>query len=239
MSDPASNPSLNWRALLAQLAVVILGVLIAIGAAHGIGAVVAGQEASRAKARIEPELRQTMVFLAERSLVARCLGRRLDMIEAKLLTPGDHWTPIAPAATTGPQAGSIVPIPLRRWSSAAWQLALADGSAAHLSDDARTLYGRIFRLTDRAADMSDLESDAAARLNVLTRQVTLSNDTTVALIETIEAERARNRAYALDAAEAFALWRAAGRDEADLLKAVRQQSPLVKACTPPAKGRGK
>jgi hypothetical protein len=167
-----------------------------------------------------------MEFLAERALVARCVGHRLDALEAKLLAADGKWTPLAPAAAKGPEAGNVLPVPLRPWATAAWSSA----DASNLADAQRALYTELYQRIDRAAALNADEFVGVAQLNVLAKPVTLSGDAVVSLVAQIESERARNRLFALNAVEAFQTWKNAGRDQADLLKAIAKKSPAVQAC---------
>jgi hypothetical protein len=151
------------------------------------------------------------------------------VLEQKLLAANGLWTPLGGAAA-GP-AGSILPAPSRDWLTGAWTAALADDTAAHLNDGPRAFYTRLHEQIARAAQLNESEYEEVGRLNVLSKPLTLSPDRVVDLVGQIEAERARNRAFALVASEALQTWQQAGRDPAEMLKAVRASSPAVKACT--------
>ena len=227
MDTSPSNPFRSGRNLLVLFGVVLAGAVAALVIEHAIGAMRDGSEASAATAAIEPELRSDMEFLAERALVARCVGQRLDALETKLLAATDgKWTPLPPATTKGIQAGEVMPVPMRPWSVAAWT---AEGDA-HFDGARRALYADLYRRIDRATELNADEFVGVAQLNVLGKPVTLSGDAVAELVEQIEAERARNRLFALNAIEAMQAWTLAGRDQSAVVKAIRQKSPAVNAC---------
>jgi hypothetical protein len=221
-----------WQAQLVQLGVIAAGVLVALGIFHGLESWSWSRAANAdATNKIEPELTDAIDLMAERVLVAGCIKNRLDGLETQLLAANGKWTPIAPAATSGMQAGNVLPIPLRDWNSTAWTSAVADGTAAHLDSQRHALYALVYRQVAQSAALGAEESLATARLNVLTKPVTLSSDQVVSLIGTIEEERARNRLFALNANEAFRVWAKFGRDPKTVIADMRKKSPMAKACS--------
>ena len=220
-----------WQAQLVQLAVVAVGVLVGLGIFHGIEAWSWSRAAANdATNKIEPELSDDVGLMAERVLVAGCIRNRLDGLETQLLAAEGKWTPIAPAATGGLQAGNVLPVPGRDWNSTAWTSAVADGTAAHLDAQRHALYALVYRQVEQSAALGAEESLATARLNVLTKAVTLTPDQVVSLLGTIEEERARNRLFAINANEAFRVWAKFGRDPKTVLPDMRKKSPMAKAC---------
>jgi hypothetical protein len=221
----------NWQSLLTQLGVIVVGVLVALGIGHAAQSWSWSHAANEAATKkIEPELHEAMDLMAERVLVAGCIKNRLDGLETQLLAADGKWTPIAPAATGGMQAGNVLPVPLRDWNSTAWTSALADGTAAHFDDAHHALYALAYRQVAQSAALNAEEFEATARLNVLTKPVTLSADQIVSLLGTLEEERARNRLFAINASEAFRVWRESGRDANAVLAEMRKKSPMAKAC---------
>ncbi|HWD26918.1 MAG TPA: hypothetical protein VG387_07120 [Rhizomicrobium sp.] len=221
----------DWKSLLTQLVVIAAGVLVALGIGHGLESWSWNRAANdTVTKKIEPELHEAMDLMAERVLVAPCIKNRLDGLEAQLLAANGKWTPIAPGATGGMQAGNILPVPVRDWNSTAWTSAVADGTAAHLDDAHHALYALTYRQVEQSAALGAEEFEAAGRLNVLTKPVTLSPDQVVALVGALEEERARNRLFALNASEAFRIWQESGRDPKALIAEMRKKSPMVKAC---------
>ena len=111
----------DWKSLLTQLGVIVLGVLIALGIGHGLEAWSWHRAANDAVTRkIEPELHEAMDHMAERLLVAGCIKTRLDGLETQLLAANGKWTPIAPGATLftvmprGPSSTARSRISIRR-----------------------------------------------------------------------------------------------------------------------------
>ena len=227
----------NWQSLLAQLGVIVVGVLVALGIGHAVEAWSWSRAANTdVTNKIEPELHEAIGLMAERILVAGCIKNRLDAIESQLLAADGKWTPIA-GVSGGMQAGNVLPVPMRDWNDTAWTSALADGTAAHLDSNRHALYALIYRQVAQSAALSNEEFQGVARLNVLTKPVTLSPAEIVSLIGALEEERARNRLFALNANEAFRVWQSAGRDAKAVIDEMRKKSPMAKACAGPMKAK--
>jgi hypothetical protein len=224
------KPIHNWREFLKEVGTIVLGVCIALGAEQTVEWFHWHDKTEYATDQIQRELNENMYYFMERIMVEDCIHHRLDDLEQKLLSSGEKWTPVAPAATAGVQAGNAMAVPERAWSNIAWTAAVADTSVTHFKRNLLSDYARIYADVGQAHERNQKEFDNVARLNILLRPVMLSNDKKVELIGIIEGERTLNHGLALDASRMLGAWTYIGLDPQQGRARVVKRSTTYAAC---------
>ena len=224
------KPVHNWREFLVELGTITLGVCIALAAEQTVEWFHWRDKTDYATDQIQRELNESMYYSMERIMVEDCIRLRLDDLEQKLLSSGEKWVPVTPAATAGVQAGNAVAVPERAWSDIAWTAAVADTSVTHFKRDRLSAYARIYADVGQAHEQNQKEFDNVAQLNVLLRPVMLSNDKKVELIGIIEGERTLNHGLALQASRMLGGWTSIDLDPQQGRARVLKRSTTYAAC---------
>jgi len=117
------KPVHNWREFLIELGTITLGVGIALAAEQAVEWYHWHNKVAEARAVIATELASSMGNAIERMMVERCGERRLDALEQIL----------DGASRTGqlPPVGDVGMMPLRQWTSGAWDGVMASQTATH------------------------------------------------------------------------------------------------------------
>jgi len=219
------KPIHNWRELLKEVGIIVLGVLIALGAEQSVEWLGWRAKAEQAETHLRRDAATVLYDMLERQEIQKCQDNRLVLIRDRLLASGPGWTAMAPFYTSGPPAGSTYAHPMQRWPTAAWLTAVANTSAMHLPDQKLDDYAEIFAAAAREADDQAIEHEASSELNVLGSSLTLSPDQKVTFLRTVEAERARNRVMAYEADNTLRYFKSLGMDLERPRAAVRASLP--------------
>jgi hypothetical protein len=117
------KPIHNWREFLTEIGVVVLGVCIALAAEQAVEAIHWHDKVVEARGVIATELAGNVSNALERMGKEACGERRLDTL-AQILDS---------ASRTGrlPPVGSIGWMPLRQWTSGAWDGVMASQTVTH------------------------------------------------------------------------------------------------------------
>jgi hypothetical protein len=224
------KPVHNWRELLTEIGIIVIGVCIALGAEQAVEWLHWRERTQYATEQVQRELADNMTWSMERIMVADCIARRLDDLEQKLLAGGAQWAPLAPMGITGLQEGDVLAVPERDWADIAWSAAIADTSVTHFERERLAYLAHIYGQMAMQHARNQREFENVSRLNILLKPVTLSADTRTQLLEAIAGERRLNRGLALTAARQVETWKMAGLDPVNGRARVVQTSTTYAAC---------
>ena len=169
------EPPHGWRDLTWEIAIVFIGVVLALSGERLIQHYNWRQDARQASAAIKAELAEHRLAALERLAIQPCLKGQLKSLHKKLSSHrGGLWTGMPMAANQRAAGGAqqrVVPYAYRSpeppWVDEAWQIARFTGSLNHLPSDEVARYARVYRLSNRYLGVQDEENAAAARLSVL------------------------------------------------------------------------
>lgn len=169
------EPPHGWREFAWEVAIVFIGVVLALGGERLIQQYNWRQDARQASAAIKAELAEHRIAALERLAVQPCLKGQLKALHELLSAHrGGMWTGmpmvVNQQATAGAQQralGYAYRSPEPPWVDEAWQIARSTGALNHLPKDDVARYARVYRLSNRYLGMQDQENAAAARLSVL------------------------------------------------------------------------
>lgn len=185
----ALSMSHGWRRFLLEVAIVVIGVLIALGGGqiaeewnwrHKVGV---------AEAQLKWEGEVNFYNSAEQAAVAPCVDAQLAALQARLLASGDV---LDPAPFYEDDIGRYVyRTPSRSYPSVAWRALNADGTAAHLDGWRHDQYSKTYSQVTALEQMSRDADIVLGRLAVLGAAIPLDAGTRAHLLEGIEEQRNR------------------------------------------------
>lgn len=191
------RPVTKLPEFVAELAVIVVGILIALALEQAVEAFRRADEASHLDKDLRAELSgQLLVDAGERAALDRCLLGRVADLRTKLAAAGDTWKadvlPEASGEPPRPLAALVsVQSPRRTWVRSAWQSAQASDAYRALPLDRRMAYADLYKLFagieetaasayategDLGALAYDLQLTPAMRAQYLDRLTRLTND---------------------------------------------------------------
>jgi hypothetical protein len=189
---------------LMELAIVVLGVVIALWLQQLGERRQAHRDMAAAEEAIHEEVRANLINLLWREAIGKCHLERVQKLKSMLLETGSRWPGLTENAllrnsiseATGVQ--SVVPGVYQRpgdsFTSSAWNSALARGALMPMDRDR---FGLMVRLYDQIQLLSEArarEDRAAATLSALTLPQELTSDTRTRMLQAL---------YELDASRFF------------------------------------
>jgi hypothetical protein len=161
------KPMRGWRAFAGEIAIIVIGVLIALGAQSMIERWHWRGETQIAEQAFRDELGSTAGFAYERLIIQPCLRRRITEISQNLGERGPAWK-ASPMAVSNKLYLNVLPVvyraPTRPFATDGWHSAIANGTLSHLPP---AKVRAVSALYDQVADFETLqeeEAKAAAKL---------------------------------------------------------------------------
>ncbi len=185
------KPVHGLKGFLAEVGIIVLGVLIALGAEQTVEALHWAHKVEQAHDPLKGELHDIYVSAAERVRTEACLNRRLDALEARVLAAGATWS--APAKPGAAPAPDIYHTPYRIWGDSVWRSIQAEGLGSHLPQKTRLGLSFVYNEAVRAREENALEWRDGARLSILNRPIPTDAATRAQLLSLIQAQRQENR----------------------------------------------
>lgn len=169
------NPPNGWNAVAWELAIVVLGVVIALAAQQAVETASGRDEARRTEEALTVEIAASVVHASERQMVSRCLGDRLTYLIGKVSSNGGPWKgdpmPLRMIATTVKSAPAAYRTPNRKWNDDVW-VATQNGEVfGHMPRERVTAFSRIYTI------MEGLRKDNEFEHQVFPQLLYLSFDT--------------------------------------------------------------
>jgi hypothetical protein len=128
-------PPRNWRELLGEIGIIVIGVLVALGAEQVVEILHWRSEVAHARQTLSQEFAGDIALADERTRLAPCLVVRIQQVAAIL----------DKAAEAGrlPPVGKIGGPPDRTWTVPSWNAALASQTASHMSRTDLVTFGAL------------------------------------------------------------------------------------------------
>lgn len=153
------RPPHGWPAVWWELAIVTIGVLIALGLGEVATAIRWRFDAAEARSAMMTDLERDAGVMHERQLARRCIERRLGDVDALLQQ--------ARRSGTLPLVSRIGRPPTRPLVTAAWDMSVSSGVLPHLSRDEAGGYSANFDMINEMAGDFKAQSALWARLAAL------------------------------------------------------------------------
>jgi hypothetical protein len=179
-----------WRGLrefLKEYAIIVVGVLTALGAEQVVDELHWRHKVEQAEAAIRLELRDDDAPQAyTRAAAAACYAAQLDQLQAAVESGADRGSIAALAAAYTP--------PARTWDAEAWKAALASDVGTHTPSDHMILWSLPYRIITTLNDTNAHEIRARAELEPLRRAAgPLGPGEAERILAAIQSLRADNR----------------------------------------------
>lgn len=123
------KPMHGWREFAGEIAIIVIGVLIALGAEQVLESWHWQHKADETTAAIRDDIAGTYSQAAEAASVAPCVDRQLEILEDAVGQPGFTTAPLYSDASFN---HFVVRMPSRPWSDLAWKAATSEGTVSHL-----------------------------------------------------------------------------------------------------------
>lgn len=164
------KPLNGWRVFVGEIAIIVIGVLIALGAQSLLEEWRWREEVKITNGAFRDELGEASEVAYERLIIQPCLQGRIRDLSQKLARGEGAWQ-ASPMAMTNKQFFNIMPVayrgPSRSVPTDSWKNAMANGTLNHIpSERVRELSS----LYDQVASFGELYSEearASARLTPL------------------------------------------------------------------------
>jgi len=142
------KPVHNWRELLTEIGVVVIGVCIALSAEQAVEWWHWRGQVAEAREVIATEMAQNLVGAIARLRTQGCIERRLDALSDIL--------DAASRSGTLPPVGDIGQPPPRQWRSGAWESLVAAETATHFPRQQLSDLASLYQLVERMENYSQL-----------------------------------------------------------------------------------
>ena len=193
------KPLHGWRAFLGEIAIIVVGVLIALGAEQLAESWQWRQRAEEGRERLKAEIGHEFLLMEEREAVGDCVEAQLNDLENAVLSAGATLKPATlytENRSPGFTSEYVIRAPSRSWSDSAWQSIISEGLPEHLTASERQYLPIHYSQLARISASNHEEDEALGELGALSKPLPLDSAVRSEFVRLIEAERSRNRAMA-------------------------------------------
>lgn len=148
------KPSHGWNAVAWELAIVTIGVLLALLAQQMVDELSWRKQVRQTDQALTDELADAIANVSERMMVNQCLRDRLIVLVTKLKTNEAAWKADPMLLGNSPRGAisTIAPVvyraPTRTWGQSAWEAAKSSGVLNHMSREKVANYAAVYALMD-------------------------------------------------------------------------------------------
>jgi len=186
------KPVQGWREFIGEVGIIVIGVLIALAADQIAERMSWRKHVAEAKEDLRSELEGSLFNAQELVLMAPCVERRLDQLEQIVdRPPARPWKLLPGHGVT----------PIRVWSAAGWDSAVAAGTVTHMVPRERAEYAGVYSFVRRMQDLTFDEFAVATEFRMLEHGGPLSEATQDRLRANIARARGYNQVLTLGGAQ--------------------------------------
>lgn len=178
------RPPNGWPAVGWELAIVTLGVLIALAAQQWVENLAWRDRSEAAKSLIRDELAQHYAYAVEWRTTYPCIQAQLDDLRKRLIASGATIDPAPIHAEPG--YDYVLRIPSKEYRNTAWQAAIGDGLAPRFDAAVRRELSSHYVQLSSVADMNRLNNQSEQALVAMARPLPLDPMVRYSLMRDIE-----------------------------------------------------
>lgn len=169
------NPPNGWNAVAWETAIVVLGVVIALGAQQAVETLRWRDEVRRTEKALTIEIAESIVHASERQIISRCLSDRLTFLIGKVSSNKGPWKgdpmPLQQRSFAVKSAPAAYRTPNRKWNDNVWEAAQNSGVFNHMPRERVAAFSKIYAI------MEGLRKDNEVEHQVFPQLLYLSFDT--------------------------------------------------------------
>ena len=169
------NPPNGWNAVAWELAIVVLGVVIALGAQQAVETHRWRDEVRRTEEALTIEIAESIVHASERQMISRCLSDRLSYLIGKVSSNQGPWKgdpmPLQQTAFAVKSVPAAYRTPNRKWNHNVWVSAQNGEVFSHMPRERVAGFSKIYTI------MEGLRKDNEFEHQVFPQLLYLSFDT--------------------------------------------------------------
>ena len=155
------RPLHGWRVFSGEVAVIVLGVLIALGAEQVVQAYDWRERVGRGRNELRSEIGQAVRNAHDRLELGPCANKRLDLLDGLLM---GSTAPLEKPMIVTRYYTIIAP-----WSQAVWDTMMSAGVVEHLPESEMLAYANLYESIALAREEMKAEQDSISDLALLTR----------------------------------------------------------------------
>ena len=216
------------RGFFAEIAVIVIGVLIALAAGQLLEEWNWGRKVDAGKQQLLQEARINIEFAAEQVAVQPCLNAQLETLRDRVLSSGASLEP-APIHEDD-TSRFVFRAPSRPYPDNSWQALLDDGTSVHMKDQQREALTGIYSAADVLNHLGQATDLTKGRLMTLSHALPLDAGTRVMFVASLDEQQARSNLQSLAAAQMLVAYRAFGASFPDSGDALLADSGTVAFC---------
>jgi hypothetical protein len=160
----------GWRKVAGEIAIIVVGVLIALGLDQYVQARQWRQQVEQAQTAFQGELAQGAQDAYERLVIQPCLQGRIRELAEQLNQDNVRWKAL-PLKLSAKYYRNVLPVvyrpPYRTVFMDAWRNALADQTLNHLSAERSAQLSGLYKAREEFGRLQEQELEAAGRLTPL------------------------------------------------------------------------
>jgi hypothetical protein len=184
------KPPHGWNAVAWELAIVTLGVIIALAAQQWAENMSWRSATKAATAAIRSEVGDHYAASVEWRVVEPCLIAQLDRLESRLENSGATLDP-APVYSEPAFPRFVLRIPSKEYDSSAWDAAISDGVTAHLDPKLRTELSQHYQQVSVLVQMTQRNGISYGNILSLSRPMPLDPGVRLTLSQLLDELRGR------------------------------------------------
>lgn len=169
------NPPNGWNAVVWELAIVVLGVVIALGAQQAVETLRWRDEVRLIEEALTIEIAESIVHASERQMVGRCLSDRLTYLIGKVSANEGPWDgspmPVQQTVLAVKSVPAAYRTPNRKWNDDVWQSAQNGDVFNHMRRERLAGFSKIYAI------MEGLRKDNEFEHQIFPQLLYLSFDT--------------------------------------------------------------
>ena len=184
------NPPHGWNSVAWELAIVTVGVILALAAQQWADNLNAHSKARTATAAIKSEVGDHYASAVEWRMVTPCMMAQIDRLQNRIMSSGDLLEP-APVYSEPAFPKFVLRVPSKEYDSSAWQAAISDGVTAYLPPQLRTELSEHYQQVSAFVQMTQRNSISYGSLFALSRPMPLDPGVRLTLIQLLDDLRGR------------------------------------------------
>ena len=202
------NPPHGWSAVAWELAIVTLGVLVALAAQQWAEALSWREKVRDANQQLKAEAVINFTYAAEQIAAEPCIQSQLEALRQRLMDSGATLQPAM--LFREPMMMYVFRQPSRTFENNGWLSLVADETANHIPTDRRKKLSTYYSQLTQMEALSGENDSAVGHLNATSQPVPLDSATRARFIELVYDQMFRTRSLSLMALQGMGALRDLG-----------------------------